>query len=204
MKYTREQIQQTVEDKGYKYFHDNLNKGYDVNIIGIRNSKTKGRVTNAFDDTLTISYKIDGEWQYHEFNCTTDPGSHWVENILNEKGVAILKPNQYRSSHKLDFHQGRYLALRQKSDVTVYRDNNRDNNYDLNESKTDTGVFGINIHRATGRSGGKSIRVDKWSAGCQVIADNDNWHTFLGICQSAREIHGNSFSYTLIESKNII
>ena len=204
MKYTREQIQTTVEDKGYKYFHDNLNKGYDVNIIGVRNSKTKGRVTNAFDDTLTISYKIDGEWQYHEFNCTTDPGSHWVENLLNEKGVAILKPNQYRGSHKLDFHQGRYLALRQKSDVTVYRDNDRDNNYDLNESKTDTGIFGINIHRATGRSGGKSIRVDKWSAGCQVIADNDDWHTFLGICQSAREIHGNSFSYTLIESKDII
>ena len=204
MKYTREQIQQTVEDKGYKYFHDNLNKGYDVNIIGVRNSKTKGRVTNAFDDTLTISYKIDGEWQYHEFNCTTDPGSHWVENLLNEKGVAILKPNQYRGSHKLDFHQGRYLALRQKSEVTVYRDNDRDNNYDLNESKTDTGVFGINIHRATGRSGGKSIRVDKWSAGCQVIADNDDWHTFLGICQSAREIHGNSFSYTLIESKDIV
>ena len=204
MKYTREQIQQTVEDKGYKYFHDNLNKGYDVNIIGVRNSKTKGRVTNAFDDTLTISYKIDGEWQYHEFNCTTDPGSHWVENLLNEKGVAILKPNQYRGSHKLDFHQGRYLALRQKSEVTVYRDNDRDNNYDLNESKTDTGIFGINIHRATGRSGGKSIRVDKWSAGCQVIADNDDWHTFLGICQSAREIHGNSFSYTLIESKDIV
>ena len=204
MKYTREQIQQTVEDNGYKYFHDNLNKGYDVNIIGIRNSKTKGRVTNAFDDTLTISYKIDGEWQYHEFNCTTDPGSHWVENLLNEKGVAILRPNQYRGSHKLDFHQGRYLALRQKSDVTVYRDNDRDNNYDLNESKTDTRIFGINIHRATGRSGGKSIRVDKWSAGCQVIADNDDWHTFLGICQSAREIHGNSFSYTLIESKDIV
>ena len=61
MKYTREQIQQIVESKGYKYFHDNLNKGYDVNIIGIRNSKTKGRVTNAFDDILTISYKIEGE-----------------------------------------------------------------------------------------------------------------------------------------------
>ena len=203
MKYTREQIQQLVEDKGYKYFHDNLNKGYDVNIIGVRNSKTKGRVTNAFDDTLTISYKIDGEWQYHEFNCTTDPGSHWVKNLLNKKGVAILKPNQYRGSHKLDLHQGKYLALRQKSNVTVYRDNDRDNNYDLNESKTDTGIFGINIHRATGKSGGKSIRVDKWSAGCQVIADNDDWHIFLDICQNAREIHGNSFSYTLIESKDL-
>jgi len=203
MKYTREQIQTTVEDKGYKYFHDNLNKGYDVNIIGVRNSKTKGRVTNAFDDVLTISFKIDGEWQYYEFACTTDPGSHWVKNILSEKGVAILRPDQYRGSHKLDLHQGKYLALRQKSNVTVYRDNNRDAKYDLNESKTETGIFGINIHRATGRTGGKSTRVDKWSAGCQVIADNDDWHTFLDICQTSREIHGNSFSYTLIESKDL-
>ena len=201
--YTREQIETTVKEKGYKWFDDHGNKGYDVNIVGVRNSKTKGRVTNAFDDCINISYKVDGEWQFHCFPCTTDPGSHWVENILNEKGVAILKPNQYRGSHKLRLHQGKYLALGQKKEVTVYRDNNRDNNYDLDESKTDTGLFGINIHRATGRSGGKSTRVDKWSAGCQVIADNDDWHAFLDICQTAREIHGNSFSYTLIESKDI-
>ena len=204
MKYTREKITDVMTSKGYKYFTDDNNKGYDVNIIGVRNSETKGRVTNAFDDTITVSYKCEeGVWHYHEFNCTTDPGSHWVENILNEKGVAILKPNQYRGSHKLRLHQGKYLALGQKKDVTVYRDNNRDNNYDLNESKTDTGVFGINIHRATSRAGGKSTRVDKWSAGCQVIADNDDWHEFLDICQAAREIHGNSFSYTLLESKDI-
>ncbi len=202
--YTREQVESTVKSKGYKWFEDINNKGYDVNIVGIRNSKTKGRVTNAFDDCITISYKIDGEWQFHCFPCTTDPGSHWVKNILSEQGVAILKPNQYRGSHKLRLHQGKYLALGQKKPVTVYRDNNLDSNYDLDESKTETGIFGINIHRATGRSGGKSTRIDKWSAGCQVIADNDDWHQFLDICQSAREIHGNSFSYTLIESKEII
>jgi hypothetical protein len=204
MKYTREQIQNTVEGKGYKYFHDNSNKGYDVNIIGIRNSETKGRVTNAFDDTLTIAYKIDGEWQYHEFNCTTDPGTAYMNNpILENTGCAILKPGQYRGSHKLRLHAGKYLALGQQRDVTVYRDNNRDDKYDLDESSTTTGLFGINIHRATARKGGKSTRVDKWSAGCQVIADNDDWFEFLDICQAAREIHGNSFSYTLIESKDI-
>jgi len=203
--YTREQIQSIVEAKGYKYFTDDNNKNYDVNIIGIRNSETKGRVTNAFDDILTIAYKKDGEWQYHEFNCTTDPGTAYMNNpIVESKGTAILKPGQYRGSHKLRLHAGKYLALGQKKEVTVYRDNDRDNNYDLDESKTDTGLFGINIHRATGRSGGKSTRVDKWSAGCQVIADNDDWHEFLDICQAAREIHGNSFSYTLIESKDIV
>ena len=202
--YTREQIETTVKAKGYKWFEDNSNKGYDVNIVGVRNSETKGRVTNAFDDCITISYKKDGEWQFHCFQCTTDPGTAYMENpILENTGCAILKPGQYRGSHKLRLHQGKYLALGQKKDVTVYRDNNRDNNYDLDESKTDTGLFGINIHRATGRAGGKSTRVDKWSAGCQVIADNDDWHEFLDICQSAREIHGNSFSYTLIESKDI-
>ena len=198
--YTREKIKNTVEALGYKYF---TGEEYDINIIGVRNSETKGKVTNRFDDKLTVSYKADGEWQYHEFDCTTDPGTHWVENILNNKGVAILKPGQYRRSHKLRLHAGKYLALGQKENVTVYRDNNRDANYDLDESKTDTGLFGINIHRASKYEGRKSIQVDKWSAGCQVIAANDDWHEFLDICQAAREIHGNSFSYTLIESKDI-
>ena len=58
--YTREQIEAAVRSKGYKYF---TGGDYDVNIIGIRNSETKGRVTNAFDDCVTISYKVDGEWK---------------------------------------------------------------------------------------------------------------------------------------------
>ena len=204
MKYTREQITEAMTSKGYKYFTDNNNKSYDVNIIGVRNSATKNRVTNAFDDAITISYKNEeGEWQYHEFNCTTDPGTHWVENVMNNKGVGILKPGPYRGSHKLRLHGGKYLALGQKKPLTVYRDNNRDNNYDLDESKTDTGLFGINIHRATAKTGGKSTRVDKWSAGCQVIASNNDWYKFLDICQRARDIHGNSFSYTLLESNDL-
>ena len=202
--YTREQIETTVKAKGYKWFEDNSNKGYDVNIVGVRNSETKGRVTNAFDDCLTISYKIDGEWYFHCYKCTTDPGTAYMEDpILENTGCAILKPGQYRGSHKIRLHQGKYLALGQKKDVTVYRDNNRDDKYDLDESNTTTGLFGINIHRSTSRKGGTSTRVDKWSAGCQVIASNDDFHEFMDICQSAREIHGNSFSYTLLESKDI-
>ena len=108
MKYTREQIESTVNSKGYKYF---VGYSYDVNIVGIRNSETKDKVTNKFDDTMTVSYRdSDGEWYYHEFDCTTDPGTHWVENVMNDKGVAILKPGQYRRSHKIRKHQGRYEA----------------------------------------------------------------------------------------------
>ena len=201
--YTKEQIEKAVKSKGYVWFEDSKNKGYDVNIVGVRNSETKNKVTNRFDDKITISYKCDGEWEFHCFDCTTDPGTHWVENVMNKKGVAILKPGQYRRSHKLRLHAGKYLALGQQNNVTVYRDNNRDDNYYLDESKTDTGLFGINIHRATGRAGKKSSQIDKWSAGGQVIADNDDWHCFLDICQQAREIWGNNFTYTLIESIDI-
>tara|TARA_B110000240_G_scaffold51108_1_gene58463 strand:- start:192 stop:812 length:621 start_codon:yes stop_codon:yes gene_type:complete len=202
--YTKEQIETSVKAKGYKWFEDNNNKGYDVNIVGVRNDETNGRVTNAFDDCMTISYKVEGEWKFHCFPCTTDPGTHWVENILNDRGVAILKPGQYRGSHKLRLHQGKYLALGQKKHMKIYRDANLDGQYDLIEESVKDELIGINIHRATSRAGGKSSRVDKWSAGCQVIADNDDWHQFLDICQTAREIHGNSFSYTLLNSNDIV
>ena len=202
--YTREQIESAVKAKGYVWFEDANDKGYDVNIVGVRNSETGTEITNKFDDCITISYKVDSEWQFHCFKCTTDPGKYWAENIMRKEGVAILKPGQYRKSHKLRLHQGKYLALGQQNPVTVYRDDNRDDNYDLDENNTQTGLFGINIHRATKYEGKSSTQVDKWSAGCQVIAANDDWHCFLDICQQAREIWGNNFTYTLIESKDIV
>jgi hypothetical protein len=199
--YTRQQIKETVTKKGYKWFESG---DYNLNIIGVRNSDTHGKVTNKFDDCITVSYNIDGEEKFHCFEATTDPGSHWVENIMKKEGVAILKPGQYRGSHKIRLHAGKYEALGQKKPVKVYRDNNRDDNYDLLEENVQEGLFGINIHRATGRSGKTSTQIEKWSAGCQVIANNDDWHKFLGVCKNSSDIWGNSFSYTLIESKDIV
>jgi len=101
-KFTREQIEEALKYNGYKYFTSD--KGYDVNIVGIRNSDTYGEVTNRFDDTLTISYKdSDGKWMYSEYKVITYPGSHWERNLMNKDGVAILKPGQYRGSQKLDY-----------------------------------------------------------------------------------------------------
>ena len=66
-----------------------------------------------------------------------------------------------------------------------------------------TGIFGINIHRATKHAGKKSTQIDKWSAGCQVIASNDDWTKFMKIMRKARDTWSNSFTYTLIQSKDI-
>ena len=198
--YTREQVEAAVKAKGYKWFE---NGDLNVNIVGIRNMEAGERVTNKFDDHLTISYKIDGEWCYEIFNCTTDPGDDWMDKPMNEKGCAILVPGQYKGSHKLRLHQGRYLALGQQRSVKVYRDRDKDGKYDFDPSTIDEGLFGINIHRATKHAGKTSTYVDKCSAGCQVIASNDDWHCFLDICQAARDAWSNNFTYTLLESTDL-
>lgn len=201
MKLTKDIIEETVKDRGFAWF----DKGdYNLNIVGVRNSDTCNEVTNRFDDRVTVSYKKDGIWFFSSYQATTDPGTHWVENIMRKEGVACLKEGQYRGAYRIDKHRGQYDALCQRgSEVEVYRDANKDKKYDLSEDNTQVGYFGINIHRATARAGKTSKQVDKWSAGCQVIASNDDWNEFIFLCYKAKEIWGNSFTYTLINSEDI-
>ena len=197
MSYTREQIEAAVKSKGYVWFEDAANKGLDVNIVGVRNSSTGTKVTNLFDDHLTVSFKENGQWQFFIWAATTDPGKKGVLEYHNKDGVARLVPNQYRGSHAIGLHQGKYEALRQQKNVKVYRDANKDLNYD--ENKIAEGVFGINIHKA----GRDSTWVENWSEGCQVFKRVKDFDEFMKIVKRAAKIHGNSFTYTLIESKDI-
>jgi len=196
----RHQIEAAVKAKGYKWFE---NGDYNLNIVGVRNSETLNEVTNKFDDYLTLSYKAGGEWVYQVFPCTTDPGKYWIENLIRSSGVAILKEDQYRGAYKIGLHQGKYKALRQVKPVTVYRDKNKDGTYDMSEDKTQTGLFGINIHRATKWEGRTSTKIGKWSAGCQVIAANDDFSLFMEIVNKAANIWGDTFTYTLINTKDL-
>jgi hypothetical protein len=199
--YTREQIEAALKAKGYVYFEDKANKGYDVNIVGVRNSSTGNKVTNVFDDMITISYKDEnGAWVYKEWMNTTEPGKKSVlefDKMGISGGVARLVEGQYRGSHMIGLHQGKYEALRQKSPVKVYRDADKDLEYD--ENKITEGVYGINIHKA----GQDSTWVENWSAGCQVFKRVKDFDEFMKIIKKAAKIHGNSFTYTLIESNDI-
>ena len=197
--FTRIQIEKAVKNKGYKWFESG---DYNLNIVGIRNSSTNEAITNKFDDWMTLSYKVYGIWHFHQWDCTTDPGKHWTENLLNKDGVAILVPGQYSGSHKIDLHQGKYEALKQQKPLKVYRDNNKDGKYDMLEENIKEGIYGINIHRASAT--GTSTQIDKWSAGCQVIANNHNFDKLMELAHKSKDKWGNSFTYTLIESKDII
>ena len=194
--YSKEKIEAAVKAKGYIWFDSASD--YDVNIVGVRNSAVGQVVTNSFDDALTISYKVNGIWQFKQWSATTDPGTKGVKEFHNPNGVARLAPGQYRGSHCIGLHQGKYEALCQHSQLTVFRDANRDMIFE--ETKTDAGIFGINIHHA----GADSTLVENWSEGCQVFKRIMDFNEFMVICHKAKDLHGNSFTYTLLESKNII
>ena len=197
MAYIREQVQNAVKAKGYVWFEDANNKGFDLNIVGVRNSATGQKVTNVFDDHITVSYKENGVEKFHIWPATTDPGKKGVMEYHNANGVARLVEGQYRGSHTLGLHQGKYEALKQQKPVKVYRDANRDMVFE--ENKIQEGIFGINIHKA----GADSTYVENWSEGCQVFKKAADFEAFMAICRKAAAIHGKSFTYTLIESADI-
>jgi len=195
-KYTKDQIEKAIKAKGYVWFEGA--KDFDLNIVGVRNSATGNAVTNVFDDVITVSYKVNGIWAYNEWANTTDPGTKGVKEFHNAAGVARLVEGQYRGSHTIGLHQGKYEALKQQKPVKVYRDANKNMTYD--ESKIQEGIFGINIHKA----GVDSTYVENWSEGCQVFKRAADFEHFMELCRSSAKIHGASFTYTLIESKDII
>jgi len=199
--YTREQVETAVKSKGYKWFEDASNKSYDVNIVGVRNTlpSVYKKVTNVFDDHITLTFKDEkGVLQFYCWMATTDPGKKGVQQFHNAKGVARLVPGQYRTTYAIDKHQGKYDALCQRlGEVTVWRDGNKDLMFD--EVLKDTGMFGINIHKA----GQDSTWVENYSEGCQVFKRVKDFDEFMKICKKAAKIHGNKFSYTLIESTDI-
>jgi hypothetical protein len=158
---------------------------FNFQFIGIR---SKANLPNQFDDLFGV---VDGD-RVTWYSCTTNPGTHWLKNLLNKNGTALLKPNQYVNTWKLGLHQGKYEAFVQCKPVTVYRDADMD---EVAEEtiKTETGMFGINIHRANETVISKII--DKWSAGCQVL---NNPADFKWIKELAKSKKQPEFTYTLL------
>ncbi|KAA1247915.1 hypothetical protein [Aquimarina sp. RZ0] len=197
MKFTTQQIQDVLENKGYHFFDKNL--PFNLNIIGVRSVND---LANNFDDWLYVVYRDNLQKMItKEFSITTDPGRYWLKNPLNINGTAILVPGQYKGSHRIGLHQGKYEALKQVGNVRVWRDNDRDNALHK-EGKTYEGIFGINIHRSN--ANGSATVVEKWSAGCQVFKDVQDFNFFIEICKKSASIYENSFTYTLLEEADFM
>lgn len=157
------------------------------------------REANRFDDLLGVAWTENGEWRIETFPGTTDPGTYWLENPSRVEGTAVLVPDQYRDTWRIDLHAGKYPALCQRSGpVRVYRDGDRDNEIDLNPSTIQSGYFGINIHRSS--ASGESTQVDRWSAGCQVFARVADFDRVMELARiQVAETGIETFTYTLVD-----
>jgi hypothetical protein len=178
--------------KGYLVF----DKPYQLNIIGVRSPET---ASNTFDDELHVFYRDSfSKWIHRIFPITTDPGTYFLKNPMQVDGTAILKEGQYVNVYQLGLHRKEYKALVQTGGkVTVIRDYDRNAVLDFFNGHETTGWYGINIHRA--RPHGETKIVDRWSAGCQVFKNANDFDTFIGLCESQRMYYGNKFTYTLID-----
>lgn len=210
MTYTIDKIITVLKSKGYPVIEDDT-KPYNLNIVGIRNFIDVK--PNSFDDIMAIFWKYQSSWTLRIFPCTTDPGLHGLLNPQNPKGTAIVKEGYYKDLWHIGMHQGKYKALTQKNPITVIRDFDRDAELDFNSGKEETGIFGINGHRAN--ENGKSVQIDSWSSGCQVLQNRqinnpDNqlvkvfeFDYFMYLCQKKIDGgNGDGFSYSLISSKD--
>ena len=172
---------------------------YELNIVGIRSDST---LPNRFDDEIHVFFKNgSGNWVHYIFPATTDPGTYWLQNPMSPQGTAILKQGQYKGAYQIGLHRGKYYALVQSKPVTVLRDYDRNAILDFWNGKPQTGMFGINIHRASVNGTTKS--VDSYSAGCQVFANINDFNLFMQLCEKHNQLYGNSFTYTLIDKRAI-
>jgi len=194
-------FQEIMEKKGYAFFDRGT---FNVNIVGIRATKKQ---TNVFDDTLLLIYKNKKkEWEVISSVITTDPGEKYLVDPINDKGTAILIPNQYRGVYQVDIHarnNSRFAheALCQRGGkLQVWRDNDRDTILEHDPESIDEGWFGINIHRS--KSTGEADYVGSYSAGCQVFKNSTDFKLFMDIIKRSRKLYGNSFSYTLLEEQD--
>lgn len=185
-------LKQILTEKKYNIY----TRPYELNIVGVR---AANKTANAFDDVIHIWYNDEnGKEQSVSFPATTDPGIVWLTKPINPKGAAILHPGQYRNAYQLGLHRGKYRALIQRGPVTVYRDDDRNDMLDVDERKTETGYFGINIHRAM--QNGTTAFVDHYSAGCQVFQSPEDFAMFMRLCERHRSLYRNQFTYTLLET----
>lgn len=181
-----------MEAKGYRVFRGGR---HDLNIVGIRSAARP----NRFDDLIVVFSRHRG-WLFWAFPATTDPGAYYLERPINDDGTAILAPGQYRSAYAVGKHRGQYDALVQVRPVTVFRDKNRDRRMDTDQL-TATGLFGINIHRAT--KDGEAEIVDRFSAGCQVIQNPADFDILMAMARAGASAYGNAFTYTLLDEADL-
>jgi hypothetical protein len=187
-------ILEKVKKHGFVIFEDG---DYDLNIIGIRNMINPQ--PNRFDDKIVIAYKLGEKWITEEAEFTTDPGRYWLMKEDYQDCAVYMHPQQARGAYKIATHRG-YKALRQIQKVKYWRDGDKSFSPRYG-GPVFKDLIGLNIHRSSLHKGGSKY-VERWSAGCQVFQNNDDFQRFLELCENQIKSLGyRTFTYTLITNE---
>ena len=186
-------LQTRLDRQPFRY--DGARPGLNLNLIGLR---ALPGTPDRFDDLVCALYQQpDGAWIVRAFVATTDPGGYHLRAPGRVNGTAIMVHDRwYPAMWTIGKHRGEYFALTQnpaRPPPPVWRDADRDGigRYGGVEH-TDAG--GINLHHA----GAASTVVDKWSAGCQVVAARAEWDALWDLILKSAAVYGPTFSYALI------
>ena len=189
-KFTKEQIVQAMQEKGHEVFTGEN----ELNIVGVRNLNLD---PYQFNETLALFFTKNGKDHFILYPITTLPNSYFWKNPANPKGTAILVEGQYRGWKTYIRDSGKYHALMQPKDVSVYRDNNKDGKIDLDPSTIETGYLEMELHRF-----GEYVSPGKRAAGCQVFRNAED---YAGFMEAVREsiAAGKEITYTLININDL-
>jgi len=165
----------TLKDFMWEYLGTRGYKHTDFPIVGIRDST--GRNQDIINDYLGFLTKDE----LFLTEGTTEAGVHYVENKKdrNAQGTFYLRNGYHKKIWCLGLHKG-YEALvndwRKCLPTEGWRDANYNYVYDKEDIKV-RGHFGINFHRMSA-----SVLVDKigkYSAGCQVVRNFDDFRYII-------------------------
>jgi len=194
---TLKDVIESVTSQGYELD----TRPFKLNVVGIRNPENTK--PDEFQDEIAYFYfDENGNPVGKVVRGTTSPSVYFLQNPMNLRGTAILQQGQYKDAYAIGLHRGKYSALVQVKPVTVIRDTDRNSYLDF-FADTQTGLFGINIHRATiGKSNEAFIGQD--SAGCQVYMYKDDFDAMMRMANKSRDNYGNKFTYTLIDKRTVL
>jgi hypothetical protein len=183
------------------------------NLIGLRNYlSVKKKHPNRFVDAL-ILMGPESSKEIMIMPGTTVPGPFFMVNkfrnwwlastgksVLSPGGLAILQPGVY--SYKIGKHNN-YEALVQNGKVNVERfelvdDPKKANFSTFSPGKSQSGNFGINIHR--GNKSGETSNVQNHSAGCIVLKKSSDLEEIL---QKLKKAGQNTVDFALVEMDEI-
>ena len=147
-------------------------------------------------------------------NYALKKGESWTGNTPNGEsidckatsiyqgrgGMGILREAQYLNVYSIGVHSGATAMVTKGRKQKAYRDKETGDTIKYTKDWDSNKAYDAGMYIHKGYPGG----VSNWSEGCQVFADGKSLNDFFDKCRQHEKRYGNSFTYTLINKKDLV